>query len=310
MEDSQIAAALCAELAERIGAERFDLWFGAQTRLCVDERRLTMRATNAFVRDWLKKHFAEDIRACWEAIAGGSLPVEFDIEPALGKPARSSAETNRVRWRLRVDTCAVAEQFAIGTADNAAPDVPEATADSSRPRGAFSLATFVVGPSNEYAFRAAELTAAAGSRRRPCCSVGPTGVGKTHLLRAIVREYRRHHPRAAAVYLSAEQFTTGYRGSHSRQRVAQLPPEVPRRRAAGDRRSAVLRRQAADARGIAVHDRLRCSPTAGSSCWRSDRSLAELRALGAGADVATVRRADLRDRAARVCDAAGILPAA
>ena len=38
----------------------------------------------------------------------------------------------------------------------------------------------------------------------------PTGVGKTHLLRAIVREYRRHHPRAAAVYLSAEQFTTGF----------------------------------------------------------------------------------------------------
>jgi chromosomal replication initiator protein len=39
---------------------------------------------------------------------------------------------------------------------------------------------------------------------------GTTGVGKTHLLRALVREYRRHHPRAAAVYLSAEQFTTGY----------------------------------------------------------------------------------------------------
>ena len=39
---------------------------------------------------------------------------------------------------------------------------------------------------------------------------GPTGVGKTHLLRAILQEYRRHHPRSAAVYLTAEQFTTGF----------------------------------------------------------------------------------------------------
>ena len=96
MEDSQIAGALCAELAERIGAERFDLWFGAQTRLCVDERRLTVRATNAFVRDWLKKHFAEDIRACWEAIVGGPLPIEFDIEPAQENPPGSSSRNDRV----------------------------------------------------------------------------------------------------------------------------------------------------------------------------------------------------------------------
>jgi chromosomal replication initiator protein len=39
---------------------------------------------------------------------------------------------------------------------------------------------------------------------------GPTGVGKTHLLKAIVREYRRCHPRSSAVLLSAEQFTTGF----------------------------------------------------------------------------------------------------
>ena len=94
-------AALCAELAERIGAERFDLWFGAQTRLCVDERRLTVRATNAFVRDWLKKHFAEDIRACWEAIAGDSLPIEFDIEPRR-KTRQKFGRNDRERWRLRV----------------------------------------------------------------------------------------------------------------------------------------------------------------------------------------------------------------
>jgi chromosomal replication initiator protein len=68
----------------------------------------------------------------------------------------------------------------------------------------------VVGPSNEYAFRAAELTSRGRQQASPLLICGPTGIGKTHLLRAILREYRRHHARAAAVYLTAEQFTTSF----------------------------------------------------------------------------------------------------
>ena len=83
MEDSQIAAALSRRLAERIGAERFALWFGSHTRLCVGTRSLRVCATNAFVRDWLRKHLADDIRACWQAVSGCSLPVEFEVEDAV-----------------------------------------------------------------------------------------------------------------------------------------------------------------------------------------------------------------------------------
>ena len=36
MEDSQVAAALSAQLAERIGAQRFELWFSSQAQLCVE----------------------------------------------------------------------------------------------------------------------------------------------------------------------------------------------------------------------------------------------------------------------------------
>jgi chromosomal replication initiator protein len=206
MDDSQVAGALCAELSERIGPERFDLWFGAQTRLCVDERRLTVRATNAFVRDWLKKHFSEDIRACWEAIVGGPLPIEFDIDPALEslqEPRQKPSQMTEAAGGI----VTVPQRPAVGIADDAALEV---TANVNQPRATFSFATFVVGQSNEYAFRAVELTARGRQQASPIFVWGSTGVGKTHLLRAMVREYRRHQPRAAAVYLSAEQFTTGY----------------------------------------------------------------------------------------------------
>jgi chromosomal replication initiator protein len=206
MEDSQVAGALCAGLAERIGQDRFDLWFGAQTQLCVDERRLTVRATNAFVRDWLKRHFAEDIRACWEAIVGGPLPVEYDVEPEQ-EGLQVARQIRPVVMTAMGGTVAVAEPLVMDTADDAVPDV---SATSNRQRGNFSLTTFVVGPSNECAYRAIELSARGRQQASPVFVWGSTGVGKTHLLRAMVREYRRHHPRSAAVFLSAEQFTTGY----------------------------------------------------------------------------------------------------
>jgi chromosomal replication initiator protein len=68
----------------------------------------------------------------------------------------------------------------------------------------------VVGKCNEYAVTAAQLVARRLQQASPLLFYGSTGVGKTHLLRAVLTEHRRGHPRARAVYLTAEQFTTGF----------------------------------------------------------------------------------------------------
>lgn len=192
MEDSQIAAALSARLAERIGAQRFELWFGSQTRLAISSGCLTVLAASTFVCDWLRRNFADDIRACWDAIVGHSGPIEFDVDESLAAATQSEpvAEVARLqRMSGRVDV--VANSAAARPSD-------------------VTLAGFVVGASNEYAFRAAELTASGRQQASPVLFCGTTGVGKTHLLRAIQREYRRRHPHLTAVYLSAEQFTSSF----------------------------------------------------------------------------------------------------
>src|SRR5262245_59978754 len=81
MEDSQVAAALSAQLAERIGPQRFELWFTTQAQLCVRGLSLTSRAASDFVLTWLRAHFGEEIGACWEAIVGGGGTVQFDLDP-------------------------------------------------------------------------------------------------------------------------------------------------------------------------------------------------------------------------------------
>src|SRR3954471_8396979 len=94
MEDSKVAAALLAELARRIGPQRFELWFKTQSQQSVAGNCLTIRAANAFVLDWMKKNLAEDVRASWEAVAGQEATVAYDICAATEKcNGKAAAET-------------------------------------------------------------------------------------------------------------------------------------------------------------------------------------------------------------------------
>jgi chromosomal replication initiation ATPase DnaA len=85
MEDSRIVAALSADLAQRIGAQRFDLWFGEQTKLCIAATQLTVRAASTFLRDCLRKYFAEEIRACWKSLVGDTATVEFEADESIAR---------------------------------------------------------------------------------------------------------------------------------------------------------------------------------------------------------------------------------
>ena len=203
MEDSQVAAALSAELTRRIGPQRFELWFKTQSQQFVVGSCLTIRAASGFVLEWLKKNLADDVRASWETVVGEDATVAYEIGAAVEK----------CNGTLKAE--AVASDNKTGVADAVAIVKPRAAEKSRKPeelspKSVADLSAFVVGSSNEYAFRSAELTGRGRQQASPLLLCGPSGVGKTHLLRAVVREYRRHHPRSTAVYLSAEQFTTGF----------------------------------------------------------------------------------------------------
>jgi chromosomal replication initiator protein len=183
---------------------------------------LTIRTARPFVRDWLRKNLANDIRNCWEAVLGRAGTVEFDLDEALTHSVAvqksEQSESNSIPSLREGESVASREGEAPAEPKNVQPrrstaashSRTPAPAETSSTRNVEELAKFVVGPGNEYAFHSADMTGRGRQQASPLVFWGPTGVGKTHLIRAIVREYRRNHPRAAAVYLSAEQFTTGF----------------------------------------------------------------------------------------------------
>ena len=72
----------------------------------------------------------------------------------------------------------------------------------------FTFENFIKGPSNQFAFAAAQAVAANPSGAyNPLFIYGGSGLGKTHLLTAIQIEIKRTHPDFVIMYVTCEQFT-------------------------------------------------------------------------------------------------------
>ena len=95
--------------------------------------------------------------------------------------------------------------------EEAAPDKSRKALDeASLPSGRydFTFENFIRGPSNQFAFAAAQAVAANPSGAyNPLFIYGPSGLGKTHLLNAIQIEIRKNHPDFNIVYVDCEKFT-------------------------------------------------------------------------------------------------------
>ena len=83
-------------------------------------------------------------------------------------------------------------------------------ANPASPQGnyEFTFENFIKGPSNQFAFAAAQAVAANPSGAyNPLFIYGPSGLGKTHLLNAIKIEIQKNHPDFNIVYVDCEKFT-------------------------------------------------------------------------------------------------------
>ena len=101
-DDMEIVSVLRAKLADKVGKERFELWFGQSTSLELAGDTLVVSAPSQFFRDFLRSSFRAQIEtACFETF-GRKLKLTFRIDERLPIPSQSqppqsdeaSAQTN------------------------------------------------------------------------------------------------------------------------------------------------------------------------------------------------------------------------
>ena len=182
----------------RLGSELPSVSFEAWIRpLSAREEpdRLLLLAPTPFHRERVRSRFLPLLSSLACELSGRALEISIEIAPQTDGPAATAAAIPAPRLRVAA--------------------VPE----PMRPHGATlpaqltlpcTFETFVTGPSNALA-REASLAVAQGRQPAlfPLFLVGDSGIGKSHLARAVVVEARRQAG-VRAVYASAERFTTEF----------------------------------------------------------------------------------------------------
>jgi chromosomal replication initiator protein len=194
-------------LRDEVGEVEYRTWLRQMTLAEVTEDEVTIVLPTRFLRDWVRAHYGDRLRALWAAENGRIRRVELRIgaaasglaepvTPTPGMPARTIAvplpPPQRPAEAARVDGVRIDPRSEItGPLD---------------PR--FTFGSFVVGKPNEFAYACARRVAEGGpiAGFNPLFLYGGVGLGKTHLMHAIAWAIRERAPARAVAYMSAEKF--------------------------------------------------------------------------------------------------------
>jgi chromosomal replication initiator protein len=218
---------IASALVQRIGRDRFELWFGPHTKIEQVAGKVIVSATHQFYLDRLRKAFQDDIQAVCLTLCQEPTQVEFKVDINLensGSESGQSGGFSSSEPQLKVAQTAsrsasFSAQGSVGRSKKKATPAqfrtPVAVSRSSASsmglqRRNPTLNEFVVGDGNRLAFTAAEQAVRDPGTASPLVIHGPAGCGKSHLLAAIADKVRRTGRLRRALYISAEEFTTQF----------------------------------------------------------------------------------------------------
>lgn len=201
--DRDIVSAFRAALSDRIGHQRFDLWFALDECITIEGPAVVIQMPDEFSLDRIRKGFSEDIREVASQMIGVGRSVVFRLGGASNRKRRvqSGSVDNVPGMKQALATTTVP------SLSNAATEQPNESKGSYLKRLA-RFESYVVGDNSKLAYTAATMVPERLGHVSPLYMYGPTGSGKTHLLQSIYSATRRSQRNAKCVMLSAEQFTS------------------------------------------------------------------------------------------------------
>lgn len=175
-------------IKSKVNPQTFETWFRPTRGVAFSKDSLTIEVPNSFFKDWLLDHHLEFIGGILKEISGENLKLEFNYSPqektspfVNEPPAKTASQEIEKRYE------------------------PSNNLDLSP---AYTFDNFVIGPSNELAYKAALAVAESPAKAyNPLFVYGKVGLGKTHLMQAVVHYIAAKNRKTKIVYITSEQFT-------------------------------------------------------------------------------------------------------
>ena len=195
---TETIALIQRRLSERIGPQRYGIWFKNTTTFSLTDSLVSIGVPNHFVGTWIQNHFSESIVEAAKEVTGREVQLTFAIDPQLHALLRKS--------QLNKQAESVAKQSVpAGRSARRTDYVPPPRALRGR------LEDFVVGRSNQLAYTGAlSIVEATVPQFNPLFIYGGCGLGKTHLLQGVCNALRDRRSQRRWRYVSGEEFTNHF----------------------------------------------------------------------------------------------------
>lgn len=181
---------VCECLKKNVGEVIYDIWFKPLEILSFDGTKVEIAASN-FMKKIIEQQFYQELKDAFKSVMG------FEIEVVLIDPEEAAAKTEK-------ETETKPSGSVISIEQN-------------------TFETFVVGSSNRFAHAAAQAVAAApGAAYNPLFIYGNSGLGKTHLLRAISSEITAKNPDADIIITRGEEFVNLIVGGINKNKMNEI----------------------------------------------------------------------------------------
>ncbi len=196
-------------LRAEVGEAAYRSWLKPLVLVGAKEGAVRLAVPTRFMRDWVKKNYAEQIFELWGDEDGVIRKIDIVVQSPVRPHPKPGVERAGIASRAERRNGARGPD-AVEPGDSGLYDTvsrasrPEISAPLD-PR--FIFKNFVVGKPNELAYAAARRVAEAKTVPfNPLFLYGGVGLGKTHLMHAIAHHIKQREPKRRIIYLSAEKF--------------------------------------------------------------------------------------------------------
>ena len=188
----------------------------------VSEGFLMLTAENDFIKTWIERHYITSIKQALEDVYGMPFNVLVEVDPTTTAPSQpqpapapAAAATNE---RADDRESAVRAEPPKPQTERAEAPKDEERAESAAlspfnsPNSTLTFENFVIGDSNRMAYSMAVAVAETPGKAHlnPLFIYGKSGLGKTHLMRAIQNYINETMPSMRTVYVDSAELLSDY----------------------------------------------------------------------------------------------------
>ena len=187
-----------ALLANKHSSSAIRLWFEESCILSLDDDTAVIQVFNEFKKNIIEKRFMDSLADSFQSVIGYPIEIKLQLKQQPQKPS-GKIPVSYMSDNYRLDESIDSMKF--------------------HPGNEYTFDNFIVGSSNKFAHAACLAVAnryASGTNAdeeyfqkqyNPLFIYGPSGLGKTHLLYAIMNRISELCPEAKIVYVKGEDFT-------------------------------------------------------------------------------------------------------